>query len=148
MTGNLTKYMLPARFIERYRPVRSHRHERVLDSYFFDPHVARFFIRMATLEPIPPRAVWTVVLPESGSGPCRIVSGQREERAIGYVICQISFAAGDDLEYPLVRKLTYSARLRISTLQCLLDDLAQAGQLAAGSEIAGLIQRRIEELRA
>ena len=56
-------------------------------------------------------------------------------------------APGEDLEFPLVRPLTYRTRLRIRTLQGLLDDLGHAGQLATGGEVAAFIQRRIEELK-
>jgi hypothetical protein len=145
MKNTLSRYVLPSRFIERYRPVKSHPHEKRLAGYFFDPNAARFFIRMATVEAVPAEAVWTVLVPNAASA--RIVSGQRDELAVGYVICQVPFAAGDDFEFPLVRPLTYRARLRIRTLESLLDDLRQAGQLAAGGEIAAFIQRRIEELK-
>ena len=145
MTADLARYVLPARFIEAYRPVKSHPHEKGLAGYFFNPNAARFFIRMATVDPVLPEAVWTVLAPDAA--PFRVVSSRRDELAVGHVICQVPFAAGEDLEFPLVRPLTYRARLRISTLQGLLDDLRQAGQLATGGETAAFIQRRIEELK-
>jgi hypothetical protein len=143
---NLARYVLPSRFIERYRPVRSHPHEKALGGHFFDPNAARFFIRMATVDPVPPEAVWTVLPPASDTGPFRVASGMRDQHALGHVICQVPFVAGEDLEFPLARQLTYRARLRITTLQGLLDDIRQAGQLAAG-DAAAFIERRIEDLK-
>ena len=145
MTADLARYVLPSRFIERYRPVKSHPHEKRLAGYFFDPNAARFFIRMATVDAVPAEAVWTLIAKDAA--PIRIVSGERGEVAVGHVICQVPFAVGENLEFPLVRPLTYRTRLRIRTLQGLLDDLRQAGQLATGGEIAAFIQHRIEELK-
>ena len=135
MTADLARYVLPSRFIERYRPVKSHPHEKRLAGYFFDPNAARFFIRMATVDAVPAEAVWTVIATDAA--PIRIVSGGRDQLALGYLICQAPFAVGENLEFPLVRPLTYRTRLRISTLQGLLDDLSQAGSLATGGDIAG-----------
>ena len=148
MTPNLAKYVLPSRSIERYRPVKSHPHEKALGGHFFDPNAARFYIRMATVDPVPPEAIWTVLPSAPGTRQIGIVSGLREEAALGYVICQVPFAAGEHLEFPLARQLTYRARLRIITLQSLLDDLHHAGQLATAGDIAAFIQHRIEELKA
>ncbi len=147
MTAILAKYVLASRFVERYRPVKSHRHEKALAGHFFDANAARFYIRMATVDPVPPEAVWTVLPPKDASDGFRVVSGRREELALGYVICQAPFATGAALEFPLVRRLTYRARLRINTLQGLLDDLLQAGQPTITGDIAAFIQRRIEELK-
>ena len=101
---------------------------------------------MATVDPVPSEAVWTVLAPDAAA-PFRVVSGRGDEAAVGYVIGQVPYTAGEDLAFPLVRPLTYRARLRLRTLQGLLDDLRQAGQLAAGGEVVAFIERRIEELK-
>jgi hypothetical protein len=147
MTAALLRHVLPSLFIERYRPVRSHRHEKALGGYLFDPNAARFFIRMATVEPVPAEVLWSVLAPAAPAAPFRIVSGLREQHALGHVICQVPYAAGEEIEFPLPRQLTCRARLRIATLQQMLEDIRQAGLLASGSEVAALIERRIEELR-
>jgi len=148
MICTLDKYVLPTRFIERYRPVKSHPNEKALGGYCFDHNAARFFICMATADTVPPEVVWTVVPPTVGGEPFHVVSGLREELALGYVICQVPFGGADDLEFPLSPRLTYRARIRITTLQGILDDIRKTGQFSTGSEIAGFIQCRIEELKA
>ena len=148
MIRHLANCLLPASFIRRFRPVKSHPHEKALGGHFFDANAVRFFIGMATADAVSPDAVWTVAPPPAGSGLCRVVNGQREQIALGYVICQVPFAAGEHLEFEVCRKLTYRARVRLATLQSLLADLHQAGQPATGSDLAAFIQRRIEEFKA
>ena len=145
MTADLAKYVLPARFIQaptgRSNRTRMRRAWPVTSSIRTPPGSSSAWppsIRSC------PRPSGPCLLPDAA--PFRVVSG-RPTVAVGHVICQVPFAAGEDLEFPLVRPLTYRARLRISTLQGLLDDLRQAGQLATGGETAAFIQRRIEELK-
>jgi hypothetical protein len=148
MTSQLVNFVLPTSVIERFRPVKSHPHEKALGGHFFHPNGMRFFASMTTAETVSPEAVWTVAPPEPGGGLCRVVSGQREPIALGYIICQVPFAAGENLEFTVCRRLTARTRVRIATLQALLDDIRQAGQLANGNDVAALIQLRIEGLKA
>jgi hypothetical protein len=144
MTADLARYVLPSRFIERYRPVKSHRYERALGGYFFDPNAADFFIRMATETPVPGEAVWTV-LPGTTDPSFTVASGFRDA-AIGYVICETPFARGENLDVRLARQLTYRARVRLAVLRQIYDEISKEGPLPTSDEIAAFVQRRIDEM--
>ena len=144
-----TRQLRAARLFHRaIRPVKAHPHEKALGGHFFDPNAVRFFVSMATADAVSPEVVWTVVPPTANGEPYRVVSGQREQVALGFIICQLPFAVGENIEFTVCRRLSYRARIRIATLQGLLDDIRQDGQLTDGSMITASIQHRIEGLKA
>jgi hypothetical protein len=141
MTRRLHQYELPARFLERYRPVKAHPHEKGLPTYLFDAYGLSFYQTMTTAAVIPAEAVWSVARQE-GRGGLRLAPGYAAA-AIGYVLAQRCPADDAPEAYPLPVLLGYRARVSVQALQRLRHDLAQADGLAA-AQVLTLIDRRID----
>jgi len=139
MTRSLHQYELPARFLERYRPVKAHPHEKGLPAWLFDAYGLSFYQTMTTAAAIPAEAVWSVTGQE-GRGGLHLAPGVADD-AIGYVLAQRCPAEDAPEAYPLPVRLGYRARVSVQALQRLRHDIAQADGIAA--EVLTLIDRRI-----
>jgi hypothetical protein len=140
MTRRLHQYELPARFIERFRPVKTQPRDKGLAVYLFDAYGLTFYRHMTTAGAIPDAAIWSVIPPE-GRGGLQLAHGQRDT-ALGYVIAQAVPEGGDPASYPLPVRLGYRAKVAVQALHRLRDELARSQQTAA--EVLALIDRRID----
>ncbi len=150
MTDDLLRYVLPQPFLDRYRPVRAHRHEPRLAGYFFDLHAARFYMRLATVERVPPEAVWTVCrLAVGRTTPPYLVNGffERDAAALGFVIGQAPLPPGAPREIPLVRRLSYKAKVTLRALESLSAELRELQGGSASPEILAFIEAKIARLK-
>jgi hypothetical protein len=146
MQHDFRRFDLPGPFARQYRPVRVHPHEKGLAAFVLDDYGLRFFRIMATRSPVAQEAVWSLVHHPVESPALQLVSGRRED-ASGYLVCEVPHASGDPAAYPVPRRLSYRAKVTIAALQGLLHDLADDPAGPARHELAGFIERRIDQLR-
>lgn len=139
MIRPLHQYELPARFLERFRPVRSQPRDKGLAAYLFDAYGLKFYRHMTTAAVLPEAAVWSVIRPEGKAG-LQLVHGLVYD-AIGYVIAQRCPAESDPDTYPLPVRLGYRAKVSVQALQRLRHDL---GGLPDAAQVLALIDRRID----
>jgi hypothetical protein len=146
MSGDFRHNELPARFAERYRPVRVHPHEKGLAAFALDEYGLRFFRIMATGTAVPTQAIWSLVRHPVECAAVQLVSGRRED-ALGYVVCEVPHASADPAAYPVPRRLTYRAKVTIAALQALLRDLADDPAACAAAEVIRFVEHRIDQLK-
>jgi hypothetical protein len=146
MQRDLRHYELPSRFAQRYRPVRVHAHEKGLAAFALDEYGLRFFRIMATRNPVPHEAVWSLIRPTAARPAMQLISGRHED-ASAYFVCEIPHASADPAAYPVPRRLSYRAKVMIATLQALMHDLADDPARSADADLIGFIERRIDQLR-
>lgn len=131
MTRRLHQHELPARFLERFRPVKTQPREKGLTAYLFDAYGLRFYRHMATAA-VPDAALWSVIRPVGNAG-LQLVHGFIDN-ALGYVVAQAVRAGDDPATYALPVRLSYRAKVAVQALQRLrrdLDGLPDAAQVVA-----------------
>jgi hypothetical protein len=138
MTPRLDRHELPARFLERFRPVKADARQKGLAAYLFDAYGLAFYRQMTTAAALPEGAVWSVIREEGGA--LQLVHGEDAD-ALGYAVAQVVPGEDDRHSYPLPRRLGYRAKVAVQALQRLRVDLAHSH---AAADILALIDRRID----
>lgn len=138
MTRPLHQYELPARFLERFRPVKTQPRDKGLAAYLFDAYGLTFYRHMTTAATLPEAAIWSVIHPKGKAG-LQLVHGQAGD-AFGYVVAQAVPGDDDEQCYPLPRRLGYRAKVAVQALQRLRHDL---DHLPDAAQAVTLIDQRI-----
>jgi hypothetical protein len=141
MMLRLHRYELPARFLDRFRPVKAHPREKGLAAYVFDAYGLRFYQAMPTAGALPAGAVWSVIA--DGQGVLRLTHGVSDD-ALGYAVAQRLPGEEDVRSYPLALRLGTRAKVAVQVLQRLRSDLAHSQALADADPILALIDQRID----
>jgi hypothetical protein len=140
MTPRLDRRELPARFLERFRPVKADGRQKGLAAYLFDANGLAFYRQMTTAAALPDGAVWSVVRPPEGA--LQLAHGQ-DAAALGYVVAQAVPGDGDAITYPLPLRLSYRAKVAVQALRQLRGDLTRSDGQDHAADILAVIDRRI-----